>query len=39
MIETDDEALAQKLHKDLLSYCKLDTLAMVKLLEHVRSAV
>jgi len=36
MLETDDEETRQKLKTDLLSYCKLDTLAMVRLLEKVQ---
>ena len=39
MLETDDDAVREKKKEDLLSYCKLDTYAMVRLLEVVRSEV
>lgn len=35
MIEETDPAKREKLRKDLLEYCKLDTLAMVKIFEFV----
>jgi hypothetical protein len=37
MLETDDFIVRQEKADALLSYCKLDTLAMVKLLKYVQS--
>ena len=34
--ETSDPAEAEQIRRDLLEYCKLDTLAMVKLLEKLK---
>jgi len=39
MLETDDFLVRQEKAEALRSYCKLDTLAMVELLEHVRNVV
>jgi hypothetical protein len=39
MLESDDFIVRQEKADALRSYCKLDTLAMVELLSHVRSAV
>jgi hypothetical protein len=39
MIKSDDTGERQQIADALRSYCALDTLAMVKLLEHVRSVV
>ena len=39
MLETDEDAVREKKKQDLLSYCKLDTYAMVRLLEVVRADV
>jgi len=39
MLETDDETVRQKKKQDLLSYCRLDTLAMVRLLDVVQTEV
>jgi hypothetical protein len=39
MIKSDDAGERQKIADALRSYCTLDTLAMVKLLEHVRNVV
>jgi hypothetical protein len=39
MLESDDSTERRQKAEALRSYCRLDTLAMVKLLEHVRSAV
>ena len=35
----DDEALKQRYRDSLLEYCKLDTLAMVKILEKLKESV
>ena len=37
MLETDDFIVRQEKADALLSYCKLDTLAMVELLRYVKS--
>ena len=37
MLEVEDAVQRQEITSDLKSYCYLDTLAMVKLLEHVQS--
>ena len=34
--ETSDPTETEQIRKDLLEYCKLDTLAMVKLLEKLK---
>ncbi len=39
MLETDAAAEREKKKQDLLSYCKLDTYAMVRLLAHLRDVV
>jgi hypothetical protein len=35
----DNDAEAKQVTKDLLAYCELDTLAMVKLLEKLREVL
>ena len=35
----DDEVLKQRYRDSLLEYCKLDTLAMVKILEKLKESV
>ena len=39
MLESDDSIVRQEKADALRSYCKLDTIAMVKLLKHVQNVV
>lgn len=37
LLNIDDDTQKEKIRNDLLEYCKLDTLAMVKILEKLKS--
>ena len=39
MLESDESVVRHEKADALSSYCKLDTIAMVKLLEHVQNVV
>jgi hypothetical protein len=39
MSQSSDQKEIERMRRDLLEYCKLDTLAMVKILERLRAMI